>query len=110
VAEQNETDAPAAAATSTTCEPDLVGLGRPLALQPDGGRELLDGTRERVAVGSARVGVRMLDSAVDLYWHTRQLHRIGAGREPRPRESAARTLAALLFDNGWGAARRRRGG
>ncbi len=88
---------------------DVVGLGRPLALVPDGGHGLLDGTRERIETGSAKVGVRMLDSAVDLYWHTRQLHRIGAGREPRP-EPAARTLAALLWDNGWGALRRQRGG
>jgi hypothetical protein len=32
------------------------------------------------------------------------------GREPQPRERASRTLAALLFGNGWGAARRQRGG
>lgn len=88
---------------------DAVGLGRPLALDPDGGRGLLDGGRARVEAGSAKIGHRMLDSAVDLYWHTRQLHRIGAGGEPRG-ERAAHTLAALLWDNGWGAARRQRGG
>ncbi|WP_320671667.1 NADH:flavin oxidoreductase/NADH oxidase family protein [Patulibacter defluvii] len=89
---------------------DLVGLGRPLAVAPDAAGELLGGGRARADAGEKRLGVRSLDGAIDLYWHTRQLHRIGAGREPRPGEPAWRTAAAMVVDNGWGALRRRRGG
>lgn len=89
---------------------DVVGLGRPLALHPDAVAELLDGSRARVEAGSRRLGVRKLDSLVDLFWHTRQLHRIGRGRDPWAGERALYTLAAFLLTNGWGAARRKRGG
>ncbi len=88
---------------------DLVGLGRPLALAPDGPAGLLDGTLDRLRDAQPRIGVRTLDGAIDLYWHTRQLHRLGAGREPNLREPAWRTLLALGVDNGWGALRRKRG-
>ncbi|MDX8150004.1 NADH:flavin oxidoreductase/NADH oxidase family protein [Patulibacter brassicae] len=88
---------------------DVVGLGRPLALTPDGPAGLLDGSLERLRDAQPRIGVRTLDGAIDLYWHTRQLHRLGAGGEPHLREPAWRTLLALGVDNGWGALRRKRG-
>lgn len=89
---------------------DLVGLGRPLALHPDAVAGLLDGSRARVDAGDRGLGVRRLDSAVDLFWHTRQLHRIGRGREPWAGERALHTLIAFLLMNGWAALRRKRGG
>ena len=101
-------EAMAAAIGSGAC--DVVGVGRPLALHPDAAGELLAGTRARVDAGSRSIGVRTVDSVIDLFWHTRQLQRIGRGREPWPREHALHTLAAFLLVNGWGAARRRRGG
>ncbi|MDO8214035.1 NADH:flavin oxidoreductase/NADH oxidase family protein [Conexibacter sp. CPCC 206217] len=89
---------------------DVVGLGRPLALHPDAAAQLLDGSRARVDAGRRGIGLRTVDSAIDLYWHTRQLQRIGRGRDPWPGEHALHTFAAFLLANGWGAARRRRGG
>ncbi|HST41522.1 MAG TPA: NADH:flavin oxidoreductase/NADH oxidase family protein [Conexibacter sp.] len=89
---------------------DVIGLGRPLALHPDAVAGLLDGSRTRVDAGSRGLGVRTLDSLIDLVWHTRQLQRIGRGRDPWPREHALHTLGASLLANGWNVARRRRGG
>ena len=89
---------------------DVVGIGRPLALHPDAAGQLLDGSRARVDAGARGIGMRTVDSAIDLYWHARQLQRIGRGRDPWPHEHALHTLAAFLLANGWGAARRRRGG
>jgi 2,4-dienoyl-CoA reductase-like NADH-dependent reductase (Old Yellow Enzyme family) len=96
------------AISSGSC--DVVGVGRPLALHPDAAVRLLDGSLARVEAGDKALGVRKLDSAVDLFWHTRQLQRIGRGADPSPREHALHTFAAFLFANGWGAARRQRGG
>ncbi len=101
-------EAMAAAIASGAC--DVVGIGRPLALHPDAVGELLAGTRARVDAGSRSLGMRTVDSAIDLFWHTRQLQRIGRGRDPWPGEHALHTFAAFLLVNGWGAARRRRGG
>lgn len=89
---------------------DVVGLGRPLAVSPDAPARLLDGRITRVDGGEKRIGVPKLDSAVDLYWHTRQLRHMGAGRDPRPDESAWLAAAGLIVENGWGAVRRKRGG
>jgi 2,4-dienoyl-CoA reductase-like NADH-dependent reductase (Old Yellow Enzyme family) len=89
---------------------DVVGLARPLALMPDAGTGLVDGTLDRIAAGDRRVGLKQLDGAIDLYWHTRQLHRVGAGRDPDGGEHPLRTTAHFFAANGWGALRRRRGG
>ncbi|WP_183344725.1 NADH:flavin oxidoreductase/NADH oxidase family protein [Conexibacter arvalis] len=89
---------------------DVIGVGRPLALHPDAAAELLDGRRTRVDAGDKRIGVRLLDSVVDLFWHTRQMHRIGRGREPWAGEHALHTLTAFVLMNGWGSLRRKRGG
>ena len=89
---------------------DLVGVARPLAVAPDGPEELLAGRLDRLPASGARLGVRTLDGAIDLHWHTRQLHRLGAGGDPRPGEPAWRTAVGVLVDNGWGALRRKRGG
>lgn len=89
---------------------DVVGIGRPLAVDTDGPGGLLDGSLDRVRAGDKRIGHKQLDGLTDLYWHTRQLHRLGAGREPNLREPAPVTLAHAILGNGWRSLRRRRGG
>lgn len=89
---------------------DVIGIARPLALHPDAAGGLLDGSRDRVEAGEKAIGVRMLDSAIDLFWHTRQMHRVGRGGDPWAGEHVLQTLAAFLWMNGWGALRRKRGG
>ena len=89
---------------------DVVGLGRPLALDADGPAGLLGRTRDGVRSGDKKIGHKQLDGLVDLYWHTRQLHRMGDGRDPDLGERAPVTLAAAIVGNGWRALRRRRGG
>lgn len=89
---------------------DVVGLGRPFSLLPELPAAVLHHGLERLPDADPRIGVRTVDSAVGLYWHTRQLQRIGAGRRPDPDARPQLTALRLLLDNGWGAARRRRGG
>jgi 2,4-dienoyl-CoA reductase-like NADH-dependent reductase (Old Yellow Enzyme family) len=89
---------------------DVIGLGRPLAVEPMAAAQLLKGSRERLAERRERVGAKQLDAAIDLYWHTRQLQRIGAGQVPDQGAGALRTGVAMLATNGWGALRRKRGG
>lgn len=89
---------------------DIVGIGRPLAVDTHGPAELLAGSRDAIRAGDKRIGHKQLDGLTDLYWHTRQLHRLGAGREPDLREPAAVTLVHAIVGNGWRALRRQRGG
>ncbi len=62
---------------------DLIGLGRPLAVDPDFPRLLLAGESSAVAGMAPRsVGVRKLDAMAEVVWYTTQLWRMGRGLEP----------------------------
>ena len=89
---------------------DVIGLARPLAVEPDAPSGLLADRIDRLAEREGAVGVKQLDAAVDLFWHTRQLQRLGHGKPPDRQAGALRTAAAMLAANGWGALRRKRGG
>ncbi|MEU4342744.1 NADH:flavin oxidoreductase/NADH oxidase family protein [Nocardia sp. NPDC023852] len=97
---------------------DIIGLGRPVCLLPDAGRALLAGEEQlpSARVSRVRTGpisrsrtVRSLAGAVDLQWHTDQLHRMAAGAEPAPQRSRWRTAYSMVQRNGVDAFRRKRG-
>lgn len=88
---------------------DLVGLGRPFALDAEVPKTVTDGgTAPDMA--SKRPSSKQLDAALELYFHTRQIQRIGGGHEPQASEPMGLTAAHMLIDNGWAAFRRKRGG
>lgn len=100
-------------------ELDVVGLGRPASAYPHVAAELLTGGRERIELPTVRVGARRVvgrvatlhtvDSALDLSWHTDQLHRIGAGKQPDLARPWWRTAVAATVRNGPGAFVAKRG-
>ncbi|WP_406271925.1 NADH:flavin oxidoreductase/NADH oxidase family protein [Nocardia sp. NBC_00881] len=101
-----------------TGDSDIIGLGRPVCLLPDAGRALLAGDEQlpSARVSRVRTGpisrsrtVRSLAGAVDLQWHTDQLHRMAAGAEPAPQRSRWRTAYSMMQRNGVDAFRRKRG-
>ncbi|GAB3083233.1 NADH:flavin oxidoreductase/NADH oxidase family protein [Nocardioides zeae] len=99
--------------TGTPGECDVIGLGRPASAYPHVARDLLDGRLERIELPAVRVGARRLvgrlaplhtvDSALDLSWHTDQLHRLGAGRAPDLARPWWRTAVTATLRNGPGA-------
>ncbi|WP_320668995.1 NADH:flavin oxidoreductase/NADH oxidase family protein [Patulibacter defluvii] len=98
---------------------DLVGLGRAPCVDPDVGVELLAGRREHAPVGDRRIGLRPLlglvtdlrplDGAIDLQWHTDQLHRMAAGDEPDPSRPWFLTALRMLRRFGTAGLRPKRG-
>lgn len=87
---------------------DVVGMARPLALEPELPNHLIDGSAERSLAEPRRLGIEMLDGVTELSWHVLQMHRIAAGKEPNAGMSPARAAAMSLVLQGWGAFRRKR--
>ncbi len=82
---------------------DLVGLARALALEPDLPTRLLGGQDPLHQVRPISTGIKMIDGSglMETAWYSRQLRRIGDGREPRPNESGLGSFAIGLLENGW---------
>lgn len=90
---------------------DLVGLARPLALEPELPHDLLDDPgATRSVLEQQSVAVKQLNGAADLWWTQHQIARLGAGKEPDPGFSSHRAVAEALLRDGLGTLRRRRGG
>jgi len=93
----------------TTGATDLVGLARPLALEPELPATLVRGLAfTRSAFELKTIGVKKLDGIADLYWTQHQLHRIGMGKNPDPTYGALRALLSAMHSNGVNTFRRRR--
>jgi len=98
------TEALAAGAT------DVIGLARPLALEPELANALLaDPAGTRAAFELNRIGIKKLDGAADLWWTQHQLQLLGAGREPDRRYGARRAVFDALLRDGLNSLRRKRG-
>lgn len=98
---------------------DVVGLGRPTCIVPDAAGQILSGAIDQLGSPGVRVGLRpvigrvldlkQMDGGLDLSWHTDQLHRLGAGKEPDLGRGWATALAAMVLRNGPGAFGAKRG-
>jgi hypothetical protein len=64
---------------------DIVGLARPIALEPDFPRDVLAGRTEPSRCNSPRNGGQMLAAATENAWHQQQLRRMARGDEPSVR-------------------------
>ncbi len=77
---------------------DVVGLARPLALEPDLPRLLLEGKIERAAAPSpARPFIAALAALAEGAWFWRQLQRMSEGRAPSPRLSIYYSMLAYML-------------
>ena len=80
---------------------DLVGLARPITVEPDLPNKLLDGTAAAAQHVDIGVGIRMLDDLLQVVWHQAQLIRMGQGREPNPRLGRWSTLLRMVPSAYW---------
>lgn len=78
---------------------DLVGIARPLALEPDLAGKLLSGEAEAARAIDPKVGIRLLDDMLQLGWYQRQMARMGEGLSPDPELSHWGTIVRMLGSN-----------
>lgn len=64
---------------------DLVGVARPLAIEPDFPRRILSGEDFESAVTPITTGIKAIDkmALMEVSWYARQLGRMGKGKPPR---------------------------
>ncbi|MEH3157360.1 MAG: NADH:flavin oxidoreductase/NADH oxidase family protein [Gordonia paraffinivorans] len=99
---------------------DVVGIGRPAAIAPRAAQSMIDGTAAALPAKDLRLplprrlatspAARSLEGALDLQWHTDQLHRMGDGHDPDMQRSIGRTVITTVRRNGFDALRGRRRG
>lgn len=75
---------------------DLIGLARPLALEPDLPRRLLDRSTIAAAVKPVRAPVKALAAMADGAWPWMHIRRMSQGLDPDPSLSATRAMATYL--------------
>ncbi len=82
---------------------DVVGLARSLAVDPEFPNRLLTGADVQSEVRQLTTGWQVLDKTVPLEvtWYTQQLHLMGAGKNPKPKQSATCSIFSTLFSMGW---------
>lgn len=77
---------------------DLVGLARPLAVEPDFPQRIMAGESFTSSVRPIRTGIRMIDdmALMEVSWYTRQLGRMGKGKVPRKHDRGVLSLMEVL--------------
>ncbi|HET6287676.1 MAG TPA: NADH:flavin oxidoreductase/NADH oxidase family protein [Amycolatopsis sp.] len=88
---------------------DVIGLGRPLIVDPALPGRLLGGEDVRARRTAPKTGIRLADSLLEIQWHTRQMHRVAAGKPVDRRLGAVRTLVRAGVADPLNAFRRVRG-
>ncbi|MDZ4678577.1 MAG: NADH:flavin oxidoreductase/NADH oxidase family protein [Oligoflexia bacterium] len=81
---------------------DLIGLGRPLAINPNFANDLLGGQNIQSEVTALTTGFKFLDKLfpLEISWYTHQLHRMGKGLDPNPNASTYSIILRSIFELG----------
>lgn len=82
---------------------DIIGLARPLAIDPELPNKLLADINTESPVQLVKTGIKAIDSMsiMDVAWYTRQLKRIGKGLEPAVNEKPIIALVKILASTGF---------
>ncbi|MBL6992162.1 MAG: NADH:flavin oxidoreductase/NADH oxidase family protein [Bacteriovoracaceae bacterium] len=83
-------------------ELDLVGLARPLCLNPNFSKQLLNGELIESQVHPLTSGFKMLDKLfpLEIIWYTMQIKRMGKGKMPNPNANVYSAILKTVFETG----------
>lgn len=88
----------------------MVGIARPLVIDPDMSRKILAGETYVSPVKPLTTGIKTLDriTMLEITWYENQMRYIGQGKDPRPNENVYLTAFRILKHVGLVAFKRRR--
>ncbi|MBU1168028.1 MAG: NADH:flavin oxidoreductase/NADH oxidase family protein [Proteobacteria bacterium] len=91
-------------------EIDMVGLARPLVVDPDLPSKILSGQEYRSSVKPLTTGIKLIDrlAMLEITWYENQIGRIGRGNKTRPNENVWVSLIKMATRGGMEQFRRRR--
>ncbi|MBE0485928.1 NADH:flavin oxidoreductase/NADH oxidase family protein [Marinobacter sp.] len=77
---------------------DLVGLARPLVVEPDLPNRIMMGEQVTSAVRPIKTGIRLIDdmALMEVSWYTRQIGRIARGKAPKQHDRGILSLMEVL--------------
>jgi 2,4-dienoyl-CoA reductase-like NADH-dependent reductase (Old Yellow Enzyme family) len=87
---------------------DIVGVARPVCLETDLPRRLINEPTTVARLKPIRTGISKLDSPADLWWSNIQLRRLGAGKQPRRGLTGWESIGHALVRDGVNGLRRKR--
>jgi len=89
---------------------DMVGIARPLTLDPDMPNEIIKGVNVKSKVKPLTTGVKALDQAgmLEITWYEQQMARIAAGKQPKPTMNVYWSIFRTMTSNGIQAFQKRR--
>ncbi len=89
---------------------DMIGLARPLAVEPDLPNRILSDRDHRIVMKNPTTGLKAVDkmTMLDITWYEAQLARMAKGKETRPNQSAWSSVFQTLGGMGMHAFRQRR--
>jgi hypothetical protein len=87
---------------------DIIGVARPVCLEPDLPRRLITDRTTVARLKPIGTGISKLDAPADLWWNNIQLRRMGAGKRPRRGLTGWESIAHALVRDGINGVRRKR--
>ncbi|HBG51235.1 MAG TPA: hypothetical protein DDW89_05400 [Gammaproteobacteria bacterium] len=78
---------------------DLIGMGRPLCVEPDLPKRLLQGEPVQSRVRPIKTGIKAIDkmALMEVAWYERQIHRMSAGKDPKVKDRGFWSLLDVML-------------